>query len=41
MFGVITNLQCFKVGIENLDYLILIIKIWPNDAHVRCDGVKA
>jgi len=41
MFGVITNLQHFRVGIENLDCLILIIKFWPNDAHVRCDDAKA
>jgi hypothetical protein len=34
--GVITTFQCYKLGINNLDYLILVIKNWPNDAHIGC-----
>lgn len=34
--GVITNFQCSKLGINNLDCLILVIKNWPNDAHIGC-----
>jgi hypothetical protein len=28
------------LGIENLDHLILIIKNWPDDACVTCDGAS-
>ncbi len=27
-----------KLGIKNLDHLTFIIKNWPNDVHVGCDG---
>lgn len=36
--GDITNLKQSKLGIENLNWLIFIIKNWPNDACVGCDG---
>ncbi len=36
--GIITNLKKSKLGIENLNSLIFIIKNWPNDAYVGCDG---
>jgi len=28
------------VGINNLNHLVLVIKNWPNDACVGCDGGK-
>ncbi len=34
--GVITNFQCSKLGIDNLDCLILVIKNWPNNACIGC-----
>jgi hypothetical protein len=34
--NIIVNLQWFKLGIENLDHLILIVKNWPNDDCVGC-----
>ncbi len=36
--GIITNLKQSKLGIENLNWLIFIIKNWPNGAYVECDG---
>jgi hypothetical protein len=36
--GVITNLWISCLGIENLDRLIFVIKNWPNDVLVGCDG---
>ncbi len=35
---VIINLKQSKLGIENLNQLIFIIKNWPNDIRVGCDG---
>jgi hypothetical protein len=35
--GVISNLKWSWFGIENLDWFILIIKNWHNDACVGCD----
>ncbi len=34
--GIITNLQCSRLGIENLDHFILILQNWPNDVYVEC-----
>ncbi len=34
--GVIINFQCSKLGIDNLDCFILVIKNLPNDACIRC-----
>lgn len=36
--SVITNLKQSKLGIANLNWLIFVIKNWPNDAYVGCDG---
>lgn len=36
--GIITNLQCSRLGIENLDHFILILQNWPNDVYVECVG---
>jgi hypothetical protein len=36
--GVIINLKQSRLGIENLDQLIFIIKNWSNDICVGCDG---
>ncbi len=36
--GVITNLRRSRLSIENLDWLIFIIKNWPSDVCVGCDG---
>jgi hypothetical protein len=45
-----TNFQCLwhynksqwsRLGIDNLDHLVLVIKIWPNNVHVQCDRGKA
>jgi hypothetical protein len=36
--GIITNLQCYRLGIENLDRFILILQNWPNDVYVECVG---
>jgi hypothetical protein len=33
---VITNLQCSKLEIDNLDCLILVVKNWFNDPHIGC-----
>ncbi len=35
---VITNLRQLRLKIQNLNWLILIIKNWPSDAHVGYDG---
>lgn len=32
---IITNLKCFRLGIDNLDQFILIIKNWPIDTRVE------
>ncbi len=37
--SVITNLQRFWLGIDNLDSLILI-QNWPNDICLGCTGAK-
>ncbi len=34
--GVIINFQCSKLGIDNLDCLILVIKNLLNDVHIGC-----
>jgi hypothetical protein len=34
--NVITNLRWFRLGIENLDNIILIVKNLPNDVCVEC-----
>ncbi len=34
--GVITNFQCSKLVIDNLDCLTLVIKTLPNDACIGC-----
>lgn len=34
VIGVIINLQFSKLGIENLDHFILVVKKKPNGAHV-------
>jgi hypothetical protein len=36
--NVIANFQWSKLVFENLDYLIIIIKNWPNILQVGCDG---
>ncbi len=36
--NVIVNFQWSKLVIENLDYLIITIKNWPNIVQVGCDG---
>jgi len=45
-----TNFQCYwhynksltsRLGIDNFDHLVLVIKNWLNDAYVGCDGGKA
>jgi hypothetical protein len=35
-----TNLQWSRLGIDTLDSLVLVIKNWPSDAYVGCDGGK-
>ncbi len=36
MVNIIVNLQWFRLGIEILDHLILVVKNWPNDDCVGC-----
>ncbi len=36
MANIIVNLQWFRLGIEILDHLILVVKNWPNDDCVGC-----
>jgi hypothetical protein len=36
--GIITNLQQSRLGINNLDCFVLVIKNWFNDVHARCVG---
>jgi hypothetical protein len=33
---VIINLSCFKLGIDNLDCLILVFKNWLHDVLIGC-----
>ncbi len=35
VMGIITNLKCFRLGIDNLDQFIVIIKNWPIDTRVE------
>jgi hypothetical protein len=39
--GIITNLRWSRLGIDNFDHLVLVIKNWLNNACVGCDGGKA
>jgi hypothetical protein len=36
--SVIANLKESRLGIKNLNQFILIIKNWPNDPYVGCNG---
>jgi hypothetical protein len=39
--GIITNFWRSRLGIDNFDHLVLVIKNWLNNAYVGCDGGKA
>lgn len=41
VIGIITNLRWSRLGIDNLNHLVLVIKNWPHDVYVGCDGGKA
>jgi hypothetical protein len=36
--NVIITIRWFRLRIKSLDQLIFIVKNWPNDTHVGCDG---
>jgi hypothetical protein len=38
--GVLTNLRCTKLGIDNLESLVMIYTNWPNDSRVGCTLYK-
>jgi hypothetical protein len=39
--GIVTNLWRSRIGINNLNCFVLVIKHWPNNACIRCDGEEA
>ena len=38
--GVFNNLRRSKLGVDNLDRLIMISNSWPDDSRVGCEGGK-
>ncbi len=32
----LTTLRCYRLQVENMDRIIIVVKNWPNDPHANC-----
>jgi hypothetical protein len=36
LVGVLITLRCCHLQVENMDWIVIVVKSWPNDPHANC-----